>query len=43
MDIVLLHGRLDPQWDQNNKAHMDVLSEAKEEVVRAPGHQLPFG
>jgi aryl-alcohol dehydrogenase-like predicted oxidoreductase len=38
IDIVLLHGRMDPQWDQKAKGAMDVLSEAKEnKLVRTVG------
>jgi len=38
IDIVLLHGRMDPQWDQKDKPAMDVLSEAKEKkLVRSVG------
>jgi predicted aldo/keto reductase-like oxidoreductase len=38
IDIVLLHGRMSPQWDQLDKAQMDVLSEAKEKkLVRSVG------
>jgi predicted aldo/keto reductase-like oxidoreductase len=29
IDIVLLHSRMSPQWDQLDKGVMDVLSEAK--------------
>ena len=38
IDIVLLHGRMDPQWDEKAKGAMDVLSEAKEKkLVRTVG------
>ena len=38
MDIVLLHGRMHPQWDEKDKGAMDVLSEAKEKkLVRTVG------
>jgi aryl-alcohol dehydrogenase-like predicted oxidoreductase len=38
IDIVLLHGRMEPQWDQKAKGAMDVLSEAKEKkLVRSVG------
>jgi aryl-alcohol dehydrogenase-like predicted oxidoreductase len=38
IDIVLLHGRMDPQWDGKAKGAMDVLSEAKEKkLVRTVG------
>src|SRR5208282_2950378 len=30
IDIVLLHGRMEAQWDQKAKGAMDVLSEAKD-------------
>lgn len=33
IDIVLLHGRMDPQWDDKAKGAMDVLSEAKEKKL----------
>jgi predicted aldo/keto reductase-like oxidoreductase len=38
IDIVLLHGRMEAQWDQKAKGAMDVLSEAKEKkLVRSVG------
>ena len=38
IDIVLLHARMSPQWDQLDKGCMDVLSEAKQaKKVRAVG------
>jgi aryl-alcohol dehydrogenase-like predicted oxidoreductase len=38
IDIVLLHSRMNPQWDQMDRAQMDVLSEAKEKkLVRTVG------
>jgi len=38
IDIVVLHARMNPQWDQMDKAQMDVLSEAKEKkLVRTVG------
>ena len=33
IDIVLLHGRMDPQWDDKARGAMDVLSEAKEKKL----------
>lgn len=45
IDIVLLHGRRDPKWDELDKGLMDVLSEAKEKkIVRSTGiscHSVP--
>jgi aryl-alcohol dehydrogenase-like predicted oxidoreductase len=45
IDIVLLHGRRDPKWDEVDKGLMDVLSEAKEKkLVRSVGiscHSIP--
>ena len=38
IDIVLLHGRMHPQWDEKDKGAMDVLSEAKQKkIVRTVG------
>jgi aryl-alcohol dehydrogenase-like predicted oxidoreductase len=38
IDIVLLHGRMSPKWDELDKGPMDVLSEAKEKkIVRTVG------
>jgi aryl-alcohol dehydrogenase-like predicted oxidoreductase len=38
IDIVLLHGRMDPHWDEKDKGSMDILSEAKEKkLVRSVG------
>ncbi|MGP8236652.1 MAG: aldo/keto reductase [Limisphaerales bacterium] len=38
IDIVLLHGRMDAQWDEKAKGAMEVLSEAKEKkLVRTVG------
>jgi aryl-alcohol dehydrogenase-like predicted oxidoreductase len=38
MDILLLHARMDPHWDEKDKASMDVLSEAKQKkIVRMVG------
>jgi predicted aldo/keto reductase-like oxidoreductase len=38
IDIVLLHGRMDPEWDQKAKGAIDVLSEAKaKKLVRTVG------
>ena len=33
IDIALLHGRMDPQWDDKARGAMDVLSEAKEKKL----------
>jgi len=45
IDIVLLHGRRDPKWDELDRGLMDVLSEAKQKkVVRSVGiscHSIP--
>jgi aryl-alcohol dehydrogenase-like predicted oxidoreductase len=45
IDIVLLHGRRDPKWDEVDKGLMDVLSEAKQKkIVRSVGiscHSIP--
>ncbi len=45
MDILLLHGRRDPKWDQVDRGLMDVLSEAKQKkIVRSVGiscHSIP--
>jgi aryl-alcohol dehydrogenase-like predicted oxidoreductase len=45
IDIVLLHARRDPKWDELDKGLMDVLSEAKEKkIVRSVGiscHSVP--
>jgi aryl-alcohol dehydrogenase-like predicted oxidoreductase len=45
IDIVLLHGRRAPNWDELDKGLMDVLSEAKEKkIVRSVGiscHSVP--
>ena len=38
IDIVLLHGRMNPKWDELDKGLMDVLSEAKQaKKIRALG------
>jgi len=38
IDIVLLHGRMEPEWDKKAKGALDVLSEAKEKkLVRTVG------
>src|ERR1035437_3217914 len=38
IDILLLHARMDPKWDELDKASMDVLSEAKQKkLVRTVG------
>lgn len=38
IDIVLLHGRMSPTWNELDKGPMDVLSEAKEKkIVRTVG------
>jgi predicted aldo/keto reductase-like oxidoreductase len=38
IDIVVLHARMNPQWDQMDKPLMDILSEAKEKkLVRTVG------
>ena len=38
IDIVLLHGRMEPEWDRKAKGALDVLSEAKEKkLVRTVG------
>jgi predicted aldo/keto reductase-like oxidoreductase len=38
IDILLLHGRMHPQWDEKDKGAMDVLSEAKQKkIVRTVG------
>jgi 1-deoxyxylulose-5-phosphate synthase len=45
IDIVLLHGRRDPKWDEVDRGLMDVLSEAKEKkIVHSVGiscHSVP--
>jgi aryl-alcohol dehydrogenase-like predicted oxidoreductase len=45
IDIVLLHGRRDPKWDELDKGLMDVLSDAKQKkIVRSVGiscHSIP--
>jgi 1-deoxyxylulose-5-phosphate synthase len=38
IDIILLHSRMNPQWDTLDKPLMDVLSEAKQKkIVRTVG------
>lgn len=38
IDILLLHTRFNPQWDQENKGCMDVMAEAKQKkILRAVG------
>jgi predicted aldo/keto reductase-like oxidoreductase len=38
IDILLLHGRMHPQWNEKDKGAMDVLSEAKQKkIVRTVG------
>jgi predicted aldo/keto reductase-like oxidoreductase len=38
IDVVLLHGRMHPQWEEKDKGAMDVLSEAKQKkIVRTVG------
>jgi predicted aldo/keto reductase-like oxidoreductase len=38
IDILLLHGRMSPKWDELDKGPMEVLSEAKEKkIVRTMG------
>jgi aryl-alcohol dehydrogenase-like predicted oxidoreductase len=38
IDILLLHTRMSPTWDQDDKASMDVMAEAKEKkILRSVG------
>jgi len=40
IDIVLLHSRMSPKWDELDKGPMEVLAEAKEKNLRIAGEPL---